>query len=125
MNKETKMAYQKIREGDPGWELVSGCKKRGLWVCDAITHNSPDGCSNPDCFKFMGGRAARRSGNRPRIASYIVSVVLPEGVNAKMMREYIQSAVASWRGGLDPEDPLFELDGRLASVRNWPSVTGR
>jgi len=119
------MAYQKIRAGDAGYELISGCKKQGLWVCDAVTHNSPDGCSNPDCFKFMGGRSARRSGSKKRIASYTVSVVLPEGVSASMMKEYIQTAVASWRGGMNPEDPLFGLDGRLISVRNWPSALSR
>jgi hypothetical protein len=27
-------------------------------MCDALTHNSHRGCSNPQCFKFFGGAPA-------------------------------------------------------------------
>lgn len=51
--------------------------------------------------------------------TFAVSLVLPPGARAAAAREYIEDAVASWRGQLrppggyddnDPGDQLFNLD---------------
>lgn len=26
--------------------------RAGAWTCEAVDHDSPDGCSNPKCIKF-------------------------------------------------------------------------
>lgn len=39
------------------------------------------------------------------------TVIVPdiEGVDEKMWRQYIKDAVGGWKGGFDPEHPLFKL----------------
>lgn len=49
--------YKKMSQGDPMFELVDARKKAGLWACDSLDHNEPDGCSNPECFKHDGPAA--------------------------------------------------------------------
>lgn len=46
------MSYLKLKPGMPMHDHVQTAKDNGVWACDAITHNSPNGCSNPDCFKY-------------------------------------------------------------------------
>lgn len=52
------MRYRKIGKKHPDWERLQACRQAGLWMCDALTHNSHRGCSNPQCFKFFGGAPA-------------------------------------------------------------------
>jgi hypothetical protein len=49
--------------------------------------------------------------------SFTVSVEMPEGVTVLDMQRYIREAVQYWKGGLHPDDPLFELDYRKVFVR--------
>lgn len=37
------------------------CQEVGQWICDAITHNSNAGCSNPDCFLYKDMSPERRA----------------------------------------------------------------
>lgn len=46
------MNYRKIGPNHPAYERVQAMKQAGQWVCDAVTHNSPRGCSNPDCYNY-------------------------------------------------------------------------
>lgn len=41
---------------------------------------------------------------------YIVELIRPEGVSKLEMKEYIEEAVAAWKGQLYSEDPMFYLD---------------
>jgi hypothetical protein len=38
--------------GAPRRHLQNQTGDDGAWVCDAVDHNAPEGCSNPKCFKF-------------------------------------------------------------------------
>ena len=42
---------------------------------------------------------------------YRVSLVRPDGVTVAEMREYIEDAVASMKGGGNPDEAIFYLDG--------------
>lgn len=46
------MSYRKVRVGDPGYTMIRACKEQGKAVCDASTHNSKNGCRNPNCWKY-------------------------------------------------------------------------
>lgn len=50
------LIYHKVQIGHPSYERVKACQERGLWICDAVTHNSREGCSNPDCFNYVKRR---------------------------------------------------------------------
>ena len=43
-------------------------------------------------------------------ATFKVSFDVPEGADVEQCREYILNAVQSWRGGLDPNDEMFDLN---------------
>lgn len=43
--------YEKIAEGHPYFERMNACREAKIWMCDAVNHNSSDGCENPECFK--------------------------------------------------------------------------
>jgi hypothetical protein len=44
--------YPKVQLGEAAYEQVEACRKAGTWACDSADHNGPEGCSNPECFKF-------------------------------------------------------------------------
>lgn len=44
-------SYAKIQRGHPFYKMLRASKKMGVWMCDSLDHNEPEGCSNPDCFK--------------------------------------------------------------------------
>jgi len=48
--------YRKVQPGEPMYEMIEALKADGKWVCDASTHNSNEGCSYPDCFKYQEKR---------------------------------------------------------------------
>jgi len=54
---------------------------------------------------------------RARTVSLRVTLEKPEDVTMDQLKEYVQSSVASCKGGLDPMDPLFELDGDKVEVK--------
>lgn len=45
-----------------------------------------------------------------------VRLELPPGANTKAAVDYVRSAVRSWCGGLDPEDPMFDLERNSVKV---------
>lgn len=48
--------------------------------------------------------------------AFIVQIDVPSGVFVQDVREYIEQAVISHCGGLNPSDPLFELDRSSVEV---------
>jgi hypothetical protein len=42
---------------------------------------------------------------------FTVTVEVPPGVSLSDMADYIEEAVAVWKGCKDPEEPIFDLDG--------------
>lgn len=40
---------------------------------------------------------------------YLVSLERPRGVTKTAMAAYIKTAIDSWKGGGDPENPIWEL----------------
>lgn len=48
--------YRRLRPGDAMYEMVKANNNDGSWACDAITHNSNEGCANPVCFKYVKRR---------------------------------------------------------------------
>jgi hypothetical protein len=48
--------YRRLRPGDAMYEMVKANNDAGNWACDAWTHNSNEGCSNPVCFKYVNRR---------------------------------------------------------------------
>lgn len=48
------MTYRKINKSHPSYARLQACREAGQWMCDAVTHNSLRGCTNPDCFKYTG-----------------------------------------------------------------------
>ncbi len=50
--------------------------------------------------------------------SYRVSLEVPDGVNDWDMRQYIEESVATMKGCLCPEDPMFHLKGESVKVFN-------
>ena len=49
-----------------------------------------------------------------------VSLIVPEGATLAMVTSYIEEAIGAWRGSLNPEDPMFYLDGELVKVTHVP-----
>lgn len=47
---------------------------------------------------------------------FIVTLEIPRGVTVSEMKNYIEDAVACWKGGGDPEGALFDLDGDSVKV---------
>lgn len=50
-------AYRKVQEGEPAFEHIKGIRAAGVWACDSVDHNDNDGCSNPQCFKYVAKTA--------------------------------------------------------------------
>lgn len=46
--------YTKVDLTDEAYAHVKYNREHGMFACDAVDHNEPAGCSNPDCFKFNG-----------------------------------------------------------------------
>jgi hypothetical protein len=44
--------YQKLPKGHWLFQDLKELQTSGAWVCDAVDHNAPEGCSNPKCLKF-------------------------------------------------------------------------
>ena len=49
--------------------------------------------------------------------TYQVTLDLPDGVSKKEMAAYIEEAICSWKGGIDPEDLISDLDISSVKVR--------
>ena len=50
-------------------------------------------------------------------ASYLVTIVLPDGATWEDGLEYVEEAVKAWAGSLDPEeDPMSNLDRESVDV---------
>jgi len=44
--------YKRIGKTHPAYRRMIACREAGIEFCDAVTHNSPKGCKNPDCWKY-------------------------------------------------------------------------
>lgn len=63
---------------------------------------------------------------KPKTQRFVVSVELPPGVSVEDMEAYIEESVGCWKGGKDPESPIFDLDGETVRVaRLSRSAVGR
>lgn len=49
--------------------------------------------------------------------AFLVTVEHPAGCSIEAVKEYIKYAVQSWKGGLDPSNPLFDLDPEEVTVK--------
>lgn len=47
----------------------------------------------------------------------LVRVPLPAGATAKDAKAYILGALANWRGGLDPKEPMASLATRQITMK--------
>src|SRR5579871_449957 len=45
-------SYEKIGKEHPAYSRIKALSENGVWVCDAVTHNAPEGCANPSCFNY-------------------------------------------------------------------------
>jgi hypothetical protein len=52
--------------------------------------------------------------------SFMVSLNVPEGCTIADVKSYLLDCASAWKGSLDPQDPLFGLDGDSVSVRSIP-----
>lgn len=48
-------SYERIAEGHPAFGRLKAFQEAGVWMCDAVDHNSGEGCPNPDCFNRLKG----------------------------------------------------------------------
>lgn len=48
--------------------------------------------------------------------TFRVRVKLPPDVTREEMADYIQTAVANWVGGMDPDDAMYELERESVEV---------
>lgn len=55
-----------------------------------------------------------------RVHQFVVTVELPEGVTVAEMTGYIDRAVSCRKGGMDPDSPIYDLDGKTVRVRHVP-----
>lgn len=51
---------------------------------------------------------------------FVVTLYLPEGADTLHAREYVKDAVGAWKGGLHPEDPMFDLNPKRVGVKALP-----
>lgn len=51
---------------------------------------------------------------------FTVTVEMPEGVKVAEMADYIEDAVATHKGCMDPDEAIFGLDGTSVKVRPVP-----
>lgn len=57
---------------------------------------------------------------------FVVTVEVPPGVSIEEMEGYIETAVACWKGGGDPESAIYDLKGDTVRVaRLSRSAVGR
>lgn len=47
---------------------------------------------------------------------FTVEVTLPGDCNKEIMKSYIKDAVQGWKDGLDPDDPVYDLDPKTVRV---------
>jgi hypothetical protein len=47
---------------------------------------------------------------------FLVRLIPPPGTHPSDLREYVEDAVATWKGSYRPEDPIFGLDGDTVRV---------
>jgi len=50
------------------------------------------------------------------IKQYVVTVDVPNGVPEGEMCSYIEEAVGTWRGQMDPEEALFDLNSKTVKA---------
>lgn len=53
-----------------------------------------------------------------RKMAFVVTVKAPEGVDREEMASYIMEAVQCWKGGMDPESAIFDMDRTKVTVKD-------
>ena len=56
--------------------------------------------------------------HKAKRSAFLITVDIPEGCTTKEMKDYIEEAVTTWHGSMDPEHPLFNLDGDSVRVED-------
>lgn len=51
---------------------------------------------------------------------FIVAVDIPNGVTVAEVAQLIEDAVACWPKSMNPDDPIFDLDGKTIRVKAIP-----
>lgn len=56
-------------------------------------------------------------GPKKRIFAVLrVSLEVPEGATMQAAMNYVRTAVQAWKGGMDPQNPMFNLDPDKVTV---------
>lgn len=42
--------------------------------------------------------------------TFAITLKVPDGANGQTLQHYLRDAIAGWKGGLSPDDPLSMLD---------------
>lgn len=93
-------SYSKVQEGEPAFEHIKGARAAGVWACDSVDHNEPNGCSNPDCFKHP---EAKKDWKAPEVSAPLSSYEAADAYDAG--------------GGETPQQtPLAAEDGPLVAA---------
>lgn len=58
-----------------------------------------------------------RKGGVRKDRVFKVCITVPDGATEDQVMDYIEDAVTSFKGGLPPEDPMFNLDPDTVSVK--------
>ncbi len=66
---------------------------------------------------------ATKKARRKLTASFKVTMDLPTGVNLQMAQNYVREAVKAWKGGMDIDNPLFDIDPESVRVALLSTVT--
>lgn len=65
----------------------------------------------------MAFKGDRHFGGVRRDRVFKVYLTMPEGAAEDEVMDYIEDAVATWKGQLHPDNPIFDLDPDSVSVR--------
>jgi hypothetical protein len=56
---------------------------------------------------------------------FLVTIDMPPDADVTEATEYIEEAVMCWRGGMDPQEPMADLDARSVLVKPLPRTKKR
>jgi len=73
---------------------------------------------NPTAVAKYEEQVREKRKTRDQLETYKIKLKRPPGVTKEQMRDYIQTAVASWQGGGNPEDPINQIDRTSIEVSN-------
>jgi hypothetical protein len=53
-----------------------------------------------------------------RIQYYLVTVTIPDDIGTNWMADYIRVAVQTWKGGMDPDSAIFNMESEAWTVKS-------